>query len=139
LVFVLTAGGAGGKTLFPGLFAYNEGFKYGKFGYAAAVGNVMVIVIAPFLFVYLRGQARGREGGPKSSHGPSRTWHCWVTWSSSASRCCSCCRRRSSRRRNCSPASCRSSRDTSTGPTSATRSRRRTWHRRPGTAFMWQR
>lgn len=61
LVFVLTAGGPGGKTMLPALFAYNEAFKYGNFGYAAAMGNVMVVVIAAFLFIYLRGQARSRD------------------------------------------------------------------------------
>ncbi|MFT2815924.1 carbohydrate ABC transporter permease [Leifsonia sp. A12D58] len=60
LVFVLTAGGPGGQTMLPMLFAYNEAFRYGNFGYAAAMGNVMVIVIAVFLFVYLRSQARSR-------------------------------------------------------------------------------
>jgi multiple sugar transport system permease protein len=60
LVFVLTAGGPGGQTLLPMLFAYNEAFRYGNFGYAAAMGNVMVIVISIFLFVYLRSQARSR-------------------------------------------------------------------------------
>lgn len=60
LVYVLTAGGPGGQTMLPMLFAYNEAFRYGNFGYAAAMGNVMVIVIAIFLFVYLRGQARSR-------------------------------------------------------------------------------
>jgi multiple sugar transport system permease protein len=61
LVFVLTAGGPGGQTMLPMLFAYNEAFRYGNFGYAAALGNVMVVVIAAFLFFYLRGQARSRE------------------------------------------------------------------------------
>ena len=60
LVYVLTAGGPGGQTMLPMLFAYNEAFRYGNFGYAAAMGNVMVVVIAVFLFVYLRGQARSR-------------------------------------------------------------------------------
>jgi len=60
LVYVLTAGGPGGQTMLPMLFAYNEAFRYGNFGYAAAMGNVMVVVIAIFLFVYLRGQARSR-------------------------------------------------------------------------------
>lgn len=60
LVFVLTAGGPGGQTMLPMLFAYNEAFRYGNFGYAAAMGNVMVIVIAIFLFLYLRSQARSR-------------------------------------------------------------------------------
>ncbi len=45
LVYVLTEGGPGGKTMLPMLFAYNEAFRYGNFGYAAAMGNVMVVVI----------------------------------------------------------------------------------------------
>jgi multiple sugar transport system permease protein len=61
LVFVLTAGGPGGTTMLPMLFAYNEAFRYGNFGYAAAMGNVMVVVIAIFLFFYLRGQLRSRN------------------------------------------------------------------------------
>ncbi|MCS5718409.1 sugar ABC transporter permease [Herbiconiux sp. CPCC 205763] len=60
LVYVLTAGGPGGQTMLPMLFAYNEAFRYGNFGYAAAMGNVMVIIIAAFLFFYLRSQARSR-------------------------------------------------------------------------------
>jgi multiple sugar transport system permease protein len=59
LVYVLTEGGPGGKTMVPALFAYNEGFKYGHFGYAAAMGNVMVIVVLALLYVY---QRRGRRG-----------------------------------------------------------------------------
>lgn len=61
LVFVLTAGGPGGKTMLPMLFAYNEAFRYGNFGSAAAMGNAMVVVIAIFLFFYLRSQARSRQ------------------------------------------------------------------------------
>lgn len=61
LVFVLTAGGPGGKTMLPMLFAYNEAFRYNHWGLAAAMGNVMVIVIAVFLVFYLRGQARTRS------------------------------------------------------------------------------
>ncbi|HEX2143426.1 MAG TPA: sugar ABC transporter permease [Glycomyces sp.] len=60
LVFVLTAGGPGGTTMLPSLFAYNEAFRYGNFGYAAAMGNVMVILIGAILFFYLRGQMRRR-------------------------------------------------------------------------------
>jgi multiple sugar transport system permease protein len=58
LIYVLTAGGPGGQTMLPMLFAYNEAFRYGNFGYAAAMGNVMVIVIGVFLIAYLRGQSR---------------------------------------------------------------------------------
>lgn len=60
LVFVLTAGGPGGTTMLPSLFAYNEAFRYGNFGYAAAMGNVMVVLIGAFLIFYLRGQMRRR-------------------------------------------------------------------------------
>ena len=35
------------------MFAYNEAFKYGQFGYASALGDVMVLVIAVILGVYL--------------------------------------------------------------------------------------
>ena len=61
LVYVLTGGGPGGQTMLPMLFAYNEAFRYGEFGYAAAMGNVMVVLIAVFLALYLRAQARGRS------------------------------------------------------------------------------
>ncbi len=46
LVYVLTEGGPAGKTQLPMLFAYNQAFEYGEFGYASALGNAMVVVIA---------------------------------------------------------------------------------------------
>ncbi|GLZ80201.1 transporter integral membrane protein [Actinorhabdospora filicis] len=58
LVYVLTAGGPGGRTMLPMLFAYEEAFKYGHFGIAAAMGNVMVIIIVALLAVYLRRRMR---------------------------------------------------------------------------------
>ena len=58
LVYVLTAGGPGGKTMLPMLFAYNEAFRYGNFGYAAAMGDVMVILIVVLLLFYLRSRFR---------------------------------------------------------------------------------
>lgn len=58
LVYVLTGGGPGGKTQLPMLFAYMEAFSYGHFGYAAALGDVMVVVIAVLLVFYLRAQTR---------------------------------------------------------------------------------
>ena len=54
LVYVLTEGGPGGQTMLPMLFAYNEAFQYGHFGYAAAMGNVMVILIVGMAAFYLR-------------------------------------------------------------------------------------
>jgi multiple sugar transport system permease protein len=58
LVYVLTLGGPGHSTELPMLFAYNESFKYGEFGYAAALGDAMVLVIACSLVFYLWGRMR---------------------------------------------------------------------------------
>lgn len=58
LVFVLTAGGPGGKTMLPMLFAYDEAFRYGNFGLASAMGDVMVVLIVVLMLFYLRAQLR---------------------------------------------------------------------------------
>jgi multiple sugar transport system permease protein len=58
LVYVLTEGGPGGRTLLPALFAYDEAFRYGNYGYAAALGNVMVLIVAVVMIVYLRRRLR---------------------------------------------------------------------------------
>jgi len=60
LAFVLTDGGPGHSTELPALFAYNEAFKYGQFGYASALGDAMVVVISCILVVYLWGRFRER-------------------------------------------------------------------------------
>ena len=54
LVYVLTEGGPGGKTTLPMLFAYDQAFRYGNYGYAAALGNVMVLIVLVFILIYLR-------------------------------------------------------------------------------------
>jgi multiple sugar transport system permease protein len=58
LVYVLTAGGPGGQTMLPMLFAYNTAFRYGEFGYASAMGGVLVVLVVGFLLFYLRTQLR---------------------------------------------------------------------------------
>jgi multiple sugar transport system permease protein len=58
LVYVLTEGGPAGTTELPMLFAYNQAFRYGEFGYAAALGCTMVAVIASGLVFYLWGRLR---------------------------------------------------------------------------------
>jgi multiple sugar transport system permease protein len=58
LVWVLTQGGPGHATELPLLFAYNESFKYGEFGYAAALGDAMVVVITCVLIFYLWGRLK---------------------------------------------------------------------------------
>ena len=58
LVWVLTQGGPGHSTELPMLFAYNAAFKYGEFGYASALGDAMVVVIACVLVFYLWGRLK---------------------------------------------------------------------------------
>ena len=58
IVWVLTQGGPGHSTELPMLFAYNEAFKYGEFGYASALGDAMVVVIACVLVFYLWGRLK---------------------------------------------------------------------------------
>ena len=60
IIWVLTQGGPGGLTRLPMLAAYEEGFRYGYIGYAAAIGNVMVIILSLVLFMYIRLQLRER-------------------------------------------------------------------------------
>ena len=61
LVYVLTNGGPGGRTRLPMLFAYEEAFGYGQFGYAAAMGCVMVAVISVLLALFLVGRLKGGD------------------------------------------------------------------------------
>ncbi|MFI8292857.1 carbohydrate ABC transporter permease [Streptomyces sp. NPDC085614] len=59
LVYVLTNGGPGGRTRLPMLFAYEEAFRYGQFGYAAAMGCVLVAVVSVLLAFHLVGRLKG--------------------------------------------------------------------------------
>lgn len=61
LVYVMTEGGPGGKTMLPMLFTYLEAFKNRNTGYAAAMGDVLVIVVVLLLTVYLWAQFRGER------------------------------------------------------------------------------
>lgn len=58
LVYVLTEGGPGGKTMLPMLFTYLEAFKNRNIGYAAAMGVVLVVVVVALLAIYLWAQFR---------------------------------------------------------------------------------
>ena len=60
VIWVLTQGGPGGLTRLPMLAAYEEAFRYGNVGYAAAIGNIMVVAIAVVLYFYLRKQFKER-------------------------------------------------------------------------------
>ena len=43
--FILTEGGPNNATITMGMYLYNNGFRYLKFGYASAIGYVMTIII----------------------------------------------------------------------------------------------
>lgn len=61
LVYVLTEGGPGGRTMLPMLFTYIEAFKNRNIGYAAAMGLVLVIIVVALLAIYLKLQMRADE------------------------------------------------------------------------------
>jgi len=58
MVYALTQGGPGGRTRLPMLFAYEEAFRYGFFGYAAALGVAITLVVLVVLGLYLWRQMR---------------------------------------------------------------------------------
>lgn len=58
LIYVLTEGGPGGRTMIPPLFTYLEAFRNREIGYASAMGNVLVLAILVILSVYLVNQFR---------------------------------------------------------------------------------
>ncbi|MDF2920772.1 MAG: transporter [Microbacterium sp.] len=58
LIYVLTEGGPGGRTMIPPLFTYLEAFRNREIGYASAMGNVLVVAILLILSLYLINQFR---------------------------------------------------------------------------------
>lgn len=61
LVYVMTEGGPGGRTMLPMLFTYLEAFKSRNLGYAAAMGCVLVLIVVLLLAIYLWSQFREKE------------------------------------------------------------------------------
>ncbi|MGV8845153.1 carbohydrate ABC transporter permease [Tessaracoccus sp.] len=53
LVYVMTEGGPGGRTMLPMLFTYLEAFKSKHLGYAAAMGLVLVVFVLILMSFYL--------------------------------------------------------------------------------------
>ncbi|SDQ54992.1 carbohydrate ABC transporter permease [Microbacterium sp. cf332] len=62
LIYVLTEGGPGGRTMIPPLFTYLEAFRNREIGYASAMGNVLVVAILVILSLYLINQFRQNKG-----------------------------------------------------------------------------
>jgi raffinose/stachyose/melibiose transport system permease protein len=53
-VYVLTQGGPADASVVPGLLLYNNAFRYGRFGYASAIGVVLFVVILALTLLALR-------------------------------------------------------------------------------------
>ena len=101
LVYVLTQGGPGHSTELPMLFAYNEAFKYGEFGYASALGDAMVARDRLLARLLPLGPAQGDDAmivsSPPEARAEPRQYvrAGRATCSSSRSRCSGCSRSRS--------------------------------------------
>lgn len=52
--YILTAGGPDNATITTGHYLYNNGFLYFKFGYAAAISYVLVLLIAVLSFIQFK-------------------------------------------------------------------------------------
>ncbi|UCR88742.1 carbohydrate ABC transporter permease [Mycetocola spongiae] len=61
IVYVMTEGGPGGRTMLPMLFTYLEAFKSRHTGSAAAMGDVIVLFLIVILVAYLWRQLRGER------------------------------------------------------------------------------
>lgn len=63
IVYVMTEGGPGGRTMLPMLFTYLEAFKTRNTGSAAAMGDVIVLFLIAILVVALWRQLRPERTG----------------------------------------------------------------------------
>jgi multiple sugar transport system permease protein len=59
LVFILTDGAPGGAVRLPAIFAYQQAFQYGDFGYAAAVGVAMILILSVTIVLAFRVVSQG--------------------------------------------------------------------------------
>lgn len=57
-MLIITGGGPINATETPGLYLYQSAFTYGKFGYATAVGTVLMLLTLAFSFFTLRARYR---------------------------------------------------------------------------------
>lgn len=64
LVFILTDGAPGGAIRLPAIFAYQQAFQYGDYGYSAAVGLAMILVLSVSIILAFRVVV---QGGGKSN------------------------------------------------------------------------
>ena len=53
-ILVMTQGGPANATLTTAMYMYNNAFRYGLFGYGAAITLVMLVINAGLAVVYFR-------------------------------------------------------------------------------------
>jgi raffinose/stachyose/melibiose transport system permease protein len=58
-MLIITKGGPANATQTPGLYLYQVAFTYGKFGYATAIGTVLMMITLAFSFFTLRARYQG--------------------------------------------------------------------------------
>lgn len=61
LVFILTDGAPGGAVRLPAIFAYQQAFQLGDYGYASAVGVAMILVMSVLIVLAFRVTVRSGE------------------------------------------------------------------------------
>jgi len=54
LIQVLTKGGPGNATQVPGYYLYQNAFNYGRFGYASAIGVILMLILLTISFINMR-------------------------------------------------------------------------------------
>ena len=54
LIYVMTGGGPGNKSMTLPVLAYQEAFKFSELGYGTAIATILLLVGAIFAFVYVR-------------------------------------------------------------------------------------
>jgi multiple sugar transport system permease protein len=59
LVFILTDGAPGGAVRLPAIFAYQQAFQYGDYGYSAAVGVAMILILSVTIVLAFRVVSQG--------------------------------------------------------------------------------
>lgn len=62
LIYALTKGGPGDSTVVLGLFLYNQGFWYKKFGYGSAIAVVMLVCVVFVSAFYIRSVTKNVDG-----------------------------------------------------------------------------
>ena len=61
LIYVMTAGGPGNKSMTLALYTYETAFRFGDIGYGTAISVVMLLVGAIFGVVYIRALKTNKE------------------------------------------------------------------------------